>query len=232
MGHPASCWERLGVELVEFVEPARRVGDYRLEQHPLRDSADAHAVSRETEFFGQAYSLAAAVLEELRGVGFGHGELPPLVYIVRIYRGSKFGSVVASPLLAKDARNGAPGHLKSKSFHQRSISPHIKIKIPTQAKRRLGWGTLFRGAGSRSQQQAPPCSLRSRVGMTKIMVLVVARGLRDNLCLRSPGRRWLGWLAGDRAGARLRGRFRGAFAWPGGGDRNGAWVGGCRLLPG
>ena len=102
-----------------------------------------------------------------------------------------------------------------------------KVKIPTQAKRRLGWGALFRSAGSRSLQQVPPCSLRSRVGMTQIMVLVVARGLQDN-----PRRRRLGWSAEDLVGARLRGRSRGAFVWPGGGDRSGAWVGGCRFLRG
>jgi hypothetical protein len=116
--------KRLGVELVEFRKPTLRVGDERLEQHSLRHATDAHAVSLETEFFGQADGLTAAVLEEFGDVGFGHGviETSPNEYIsiIYIFRGaccSEFAKRSQKPLRARFVEShpfakgdGAPGY--------------------------------------------------------------------------------------------------------------------------
>jgi hypothetical protein len=69
-----AAWGRewLGVELIQFLEPAGGVGDERFEQHSLRNFADADAISLKAEFFGQAHGLAAAVLEEFGDVRVRH----------------------------------------------------------------------------------------------------------------------------------------------------------------
>ena len=71
--------------MIQFRKPARGVGDERLQKDSLRHSADADAISLETELLGQADCLAAAVLEELGDVGLGHGKTPQIVYTINIY---------------------------------------------------------------------------------------------------------------------------------------------------
>jgi hypothetical protein len=66
------CHKRLGVEAVKFLEPMGCIWDERFQQDSLRNSANANAVSFETELLGQANSLTTSVLEEFGGIRFRH----------------------------------------------------------------------------------------------------------------------------------------------------------------
>src|ERR1700689_1262946 len=86
--------ERLGVQLVEFVEPFFRILNERFEEHPLRHAPDADAVSFKSKLARQPAGLAAAVREELRDVGFGHFRNPRILfeYISVVYTMQRDGS--------------------------------------------------------------------------------------------------------------------------------------------
>src|ERR1700679_266416 len=77
--------ERLGGQLVEFVEPFFRILNERFEEYPLRHAPDADAVSFKPKLARQPDGLAVAVLEELRDVGFGHFRNPRILF-KRIYQ--------------------------------------------------------------------------------------------------------------------------------------------------
>jgi hypothetical protein len=60
-------------EAVQFRKPFAGIWNYRLKKNPLLDAAHTDSFSFKAEFFGETDGLAAAVLEQFCGFGFGHG---------------------------------------------------------------------------------------------------------------------------------------------------------------
>ena len=85
---------------------------YRLQQHAASEPADANLLAGQAEFLRQAHRLAAAVLEDFGGAGFGH--LRALMIDTNgIYHSETAAAMLgeAPPLsIARERLDGAPPH--------------------------------------------------------------------------------------------------------------------------
>src|SRR6202035_4671217 len=101
----ASLGQEVAAVFVELVPPCREVEafSYRLEQHASPEPTDANLVTGKAEFLRQPDRLAAAVLEDLGGAGFGH------LQALMIDTNGIYHLEVAAAMFARLLRGPSPG---------------------------------------------------------------------------------------------------------------------------